>query len=45
MNDTIQLSRLNQKIDFLQSKIDSIGQNITLKQLQYELNDKQDVIT
>ncbi|MDO6745584.1 hypothetical protein Q4553_13525 [Tenacibaculum soleae] len=45
MNDSIQINILKQKINLLEIKIDSITQNSTLKQIQFELNEKQDIIS
>lgn len=45
MNDSIQISILKQKINLLETKVDSLNQNSTLKQIQYELNEKQDIIS
>jgi Tfp pilus assembly major pilin PilA len=45
MNDSIQIQKINQKLELLQSKIDSLGQSATLKQLEFKLNEKQDVIS
>jgi hypothetical protein len=45
MNDSIQLNLLKEKISLLEIKIDSLNQSSTLKQIQFELSEKQDIIT
>jgi hypothetical protein len=45
MNDSIQINMLKQKINLLEIKVDSLNQNSTLKQIQFELNEKQDIIS
>jgi len=44
LNDSIQIENLRQKISLLQVKVDSLNQNATIKQIQFELGEKQDVI-
>jgi len=45
MNDSIQIKILNEKIQILQLKVDSLNNNAVLSKIQYELNDRQDIIT
>lgn len=45
MNDSIQTSILNQKINLLEIKVDSLNQSSTLKQIQFELNEKYDIVS
>lgn len=45
MEDTILIRTLNSKINRLQIAIDSIKQDSFLKQLNFELHEKQDIIT
>lgn len=45
MNDSIQIKVLNEKIQILQLKVDSLNNNAVLNKIQYELNDRQDIIT
>jgi len=45
MNDSIIIHKLSLKINNLQTSIDSLKQSSSIKQLTYELHQKQDVIT
>jgi len=45
MNDSIQMILLKQKIESLETKIDSISTQSTLKQLEFKLNESQNIIS
>lgn len=45
MKDTITIDNLNSKLLFMQTKIDSLQNVSTMKQIEYELHEKANVIT
>lgn len=45
MKDTLQLENLKQKVILLQSSLDSLKHSGSLRQIEYELHDKQNIIS